>query len=174
MLTLITEQQLAWLKAISRDDLTKEKLSNMFVCERPFVSGKPAYKMYKLDIDWSPSQHLGHDKLAVDSVKLAEAQQRASRAAVRAERREEILASTSANETHVVQSEDVNSKTYDRQTETEHTGDIPVDIFEEEHFLKNDDQVLYYTGQSNEEMLSSVFQLFHILEPVASTTGVPL
>ena len=32
MLTLITEQQLAWLKAISRDDLTKEKLSNMFVC----------------------------------------------------------------------------------------------------------------------------------------------
>ena len=159
MLTLTTERQLAWLKAISRDDLTKEKLSNVFVCERNFVSGKPAYEMYNLDIDWSPSQHLGHDKLAVDSVKLAEAQQRASRAAVRAERREEILASTSANETHVVQSEDVNCKTCDQQTETEHTGDILVDIFEEEHFLKNDDQVLYYTGLSNGELLSSVFQL---------------
>ena len=150
---------LAWLKAVSRDDLTKEKLSNVFVCERHFVSGEPAYEMYQLDIDWSPSQHLGHDKLAVDSVKLAEAQQRASRAAVRAERREEILVSTSANETHVVQSEDVNCKTCDQQTETEHTGDIPVDIFEEEYFLKNDDQVLYYTGLSNGELLSSVFQL---------------
>ena len=159
MLTLTTERQLAWLKAISRDDLTKEKLSNVFVCERHFVSGKPAYEMYQLDIDWSPSQHLGHDKLAVDSVKLAEAQQRASRAAVRAERREEILASTSANETHVVQSEDVNCKTCDQQIETEHTGDIPVNIFEEEYFLKNDDQVLYYTGLSNGELLSSVFQL---------------
>ena len=41
-LTLTTERQLAWLKAISRDDLTKEKLSNVFVCERHFVSGKPA------------------------------------------------------------------------------------------------------------------------------------
>ena len=53
--------------------------------------------MYKLDIDWSPSQHLGHDKLTVDNAKLAEAQQRATRAAVRAEQREEILASTSAS-----------------------------------------------------------------------------
>ena len=31
--------------------------------------------MYKLDIDWSPSQHLGYDKLKLDSAKLAEAQQ---------------------------------------------------------------------------------------------------
>ena len=39
MLSLTTERQLAWLKAISRDDITKEKLSNVFVCERHFVSG---------------------------------------------------------------------------------------------------------------------------------------
>ena len=120
--------------------------------------------MYKLDIDWSPlQQHLGHDKLPVYSVKLAEAQQRASTAAVRTEQREEILASTSAstsaNETHVVQSEDVDSKTHDQQTETEHTGDIAIDIFEKEHFLKDDDKVLYYTGLSDGELLSSVFQL---------------
>ena len=47
--------------------------------------------MYKFDVDWSPSQHLGHDKLTVDNAKLAEAQQRASRAAIRGKRREEIL-----------------------------------------------------------------------------------
>ena len=39
MLSLTTKRQLAWLKAISRDDITKEKLSNVFVCERHFVSG---------------------------------------------------------------------------------------------------------------------------------------
>ena len=69
-----------------------------------------------MDIVWSPSQHLGHKKLALNSVNLSEAQERASRAAVRAEWREEILAttsvSTSANETDVVQSEDVNSITH--------------------------------------------------------------
>lgn len=94
MLSLTMERQLAWLKAISRDDITKEKLSNVFVCaERHFVSGtvgrkvatystsiyilclgKPAYEMYKFDVDWSPSQHLGHDKLILDNAKLAEAQ----------------------------------------------------------------------------------------------------
>ena len=59
--------------------------------------------------------------------------------------REEILSttsvSTSANETDVVQSEDVNFITHVQQTENEHTGDISVDIFEEEQFLK-DDEVL--------------------------------
>ena len=33
MLSLTTERQLAWLRAISRDDITKEKLSNVFVRE---------------------------------------------------------------------------------------------------------------------------------------------
>ena len=94
---------------------------------------------------------------------MAEAQQRASRAAVRAVRREEILASTSAstsaNETHVVESEGADSRTHDQQTETDHAGDLPVDIFEEEHFLKDDGKVLYYTGLPNGEFLSSVFRL---------------
>ena len=47
--------------------------------------GEPAYEMYKFNIDWSPSQHLGYDKLSLDSAKLAQAQQRASKAVVRAE-----------------------------------------------------------------------------------------
>ena len=123
--------------------------------------GEPAYEMYKLDIDWSPSLHLGHNKLSIDSAKLAEAQQRATRAAARAERREEILTSTSAStsvsETHDVQSDDV--VTHDQQTETEHVGDLPVDIFEEEQFVKDDGKVLYYTGLPNGDLLSRVFQL---------------
>ena len=40
MLSLTTERQLAWLKAILRDDITKERLSNVFVYERHFVSVK--------------------------------------------------------------------------------------------------------------------------------------
>jgi len=169
MLSLATEHQLAWLKAISRDDITKEKLSNMFVCERHFISGTVGRKVsvfiLYICIDlllmrctsWVPSQHLGHDKLALDSAKLVEVQQRASKAAVRAEWREEILASTlastSAIKTHVVESEDVDFKTHDQQTGTEHTGDLPVDIFEEEHFLKDDDKVLYYTRLPNVKLL---------------------
>ena len=54
---------------------------------------------------------------------------------------------------------DVSSKARDQQTETEHTGDIAIDIFEEEKFLKDDGNMLYYTGQSNGEISSSVFQL---------------
>ena len=42
ILSLTTEWQLAWLRAISRDDITKEKLSNVFVCEKNFVKRKPA------------------------------------------------------------------------------------------------------------------------------------
>ena len=40
MFSLTTERQLAWLKAISRDDISQEKLSNVFVCG----SGTVEYK----------------------------------------------------------------------------------------------------------------------------------
>ena len=39
MLSVTMQWQLAWLKAISRDDLTKDKLVNVFVCERHFIKG---------------------------------------------------------------------------------------------------------------------------------------
>ena len=61
---------------------------------------------------------------------------------------------------HIIQrEEDVDSKTHNQQTETENKGGIPVDIVEEEDFLKDGDKVLYYTGLSNGESLSSVFYL---------------
>ena len=44
MFSLTTERQLAWLKAISRDDISQEKLSNVFVCGKHFVSGTVEYK----------------------------------------------------------------------------------------------------------------------------------
>ena len=74
--------------------------------------------MYKFDVDWSPSQHLGHDKLTLDNAKLAEAQQRASRAAI-----------------------------------------FLLTFLRKNIFLKNGDQVLYYTGLPNGELSSNVFQL---------------
>lgn len=42
MLSITTKQRCAWLKAISRADLTGDKLSNVFVCEEHFVHGKNA------------------------------------------------------------------------------------------------------------------------------------
>lgn len=36
-----TERRRAWLKAISRQDLTADKLANVFVCEHHFVGGMP-------------------------------------------------------------------------------------------------------------------------------------
>lgn len=36
---ITTRQRCAWLKAISREDLTEDKLSNVYVCERHFVKG---------------------------------------------------------------------------------------------------------------------------------------
>ena len=39
MLSITSKQRCAWLKAISRDGLTGDKLSNIFVCEKHFVQG---------------------------------------------------------------------------------------------------------------------------------------
>ena len=39
MISLTTERRRAWLQAISREDLTEEKLANVFVCGRHFVAG---------------------------------------------------------------------------------------------------------------------------------------
>ena len=40
MFSVTTKQRCAWLKAISRDDLTDDKLSNVFVCEMHFEQRK--------------------------------------------------------------------------------------------------------------------------------------
>jgi len=40
MLEISSERKRAWLKAISRVDLTEEKLANVYVCERHFVTAR--------------------------------------------------------------------------------------------------------------------------------------
>ena len=40
MFSVTTKQRCTWLKAISRDDLTEDKLSNVFVCEMHFEQRK--------------------------------------------------------------------------------------------------------------------------------------
>ena len=44
MLEITRERRRAWLKAISREDLTEEKLANVWVCERHFVASE--YSIY--------------------------------------------------------------------------------------------------------------------------------
>ena len=39
MLTISTERHQAWLAAISRADLTEDRLHNVYVCSRHFVKG---------------------------------------------------------------------------------------------------------------------------------------
>ena len=40
MCSITTMQRCAWLKVISRDGLTEDKLSNVFVCEKHFKYGE--------------------------------------------------------------------------------------------------------------------------------------
>ena len=44
MLEITRERRRAWLKAISREDLTEEKLANVWVCECHFVASE--YSIY--------------------------------------------------------------------------------------------------------------------------------
>ena len=59
---LTRERRMRWISAISRDDLTEQKLQNERVCSRHFVSGKPAQSWDKFNIDWVPTLNLGHTK----------------------------------------------------------------------------------------------------------------
>ncbi|KAK4874289.1 hypothetical protein RN001_013649 [Aquatica leii] len=49
-----------WLSAIKRNDLTDNKIKHQRVCSKHFLSGKPATLEDKDDLDWIPSQNLGH------------------------------------------------------------------------------------------------------------------
>ena len=77
-----------WITAISRDDLTEDKLENDRVCSKHFVSGTPAKDWDQFNIDWVPTLNLGHHKQRGDAEKAAE---RAERTAQRRKRREDEL-----------------------------------------------------------------------------------
>ena len=182
MFSIMTQQRCAWLKAISRDDLTEAKLSNVFVCEMHFVyrkyailgrktvycryelfTGKPAYHMNTFDVDWSPTVDLGHNK--IDGDKLKDMQERADRAISRKRKREDEEFEAQMMEQELMEQEchiddeAQNDKACHKETETEHKGDLPFDFFDEAHFTNDDHKVCYYTGLPNREMLLSIFEL---------------
>ena len=59
---LTTRRRRAWISAISRGDLTDDKLEHERVCSRHFVSGQAARQWDQFDVDWVPTLHLGHTK----------------------------------------------------------------------------------------------------------------
>ena len=61
-LTTSTRRRRAWISAISRSDLTDDKLEHERVCYRHFVSGQAAKQWEQFDVDWVPTLHLGHTK----------------------------------------------------------------------------------------------------------------
>ena len=63
---LISTRRRLWISAISRDELTEEKLENDRVCCQHFVSGEPAKEWDRHNVHWVPTLNLGHDKLKHD------------------------------------------------------------------------------------------------------------
>ena len=59
---LTTRRRRAWISAISRGDLTDDKLEHERVCSRHFVSGQAAKQWDQFDVDWVPTLPLGHTK----------------------------------------------------------------------------------------------------------------
>ena len=41
----------------------------------------------------------------------------------------------------------------DKLVETEHTGDLPINVFSEDYFTNDDNKVCYYTGLLNREVI---------------------
>ena len=79
---LSTERRTKWIAAISRDDLTEQILKNDRVCNRHFVSSRPAKPRDNYNVDKVPTLNLGHTKRKAEYAGEA-VQERAERAKVR-------------------------------------------------------------------------------------------
>lgn len=91
---LSKERRRMWISAISRDKLTDKILNNDRVCERHFVSKKPAAPWDRFNVDWVPTQELGHEKKPFEDDEEAKAEvnlARAERSNERRKRRSELL-----------------------------------------------------------------------------------
>ena len=118
--------------------------------------------MNTFDVDWSPTVNLGHSKINGD--KLKDAQDRAQRAISRKRKREEefeaqMMEQESLELDSLVSDEAENIKVSDKETETEHQGDLPIEFFDEGYFTNDDQKICYYTGLPNKEILLGVFEL---------------
>ena len=115
--------------------------------------------MFKNDVDWAPSLHLGHDKL--EPGRSESQQERDRRAETRKRKREET-------EQEIMDTTDMDGENglgidddgmWNKETQTVSTGKLVIDFFDEEEFIKDDQKVKYYTGLSNGELLMEVFKL---------------
>ena len=118
--------------------------------------------MNTFDVDWSPTVNLGHSKINED--KLKDAQDRAQRAISRKRKREEefeaqMMEQESLELDSLVSDEAENIKVSDKETQTEHQGDLPIEFFDEGYFTNDDQKICYYTGLPNKEILLGVFEL---------------
>ena len=53
---------MAYLAAVSRDDINYDSLDEYWVCSQHFKSGKPAVLYDTTNPDWLPTIHMGHKK----------------------------------------------------------------------------------------------------------------
>ena len=88
--------------------------------------------MNTFHVDWSPTINLGHNKIGED--KLKNAQERAERAISRKRKREDDEFEAQMMEEELLEQESLIEDTrndkvcHNKETETEHKGDLPVDF----------------------------------------------
>eukprot|EP00794_Sanderia_malayensis_P017184 gene17184-18913_t len=86
---LTAERRKQWISTISREVLTEEIIENNRICGKHFKSGESAKDWDRHNIDWVPTQHLGHAKKKQEEKDLKARHERAQRAAEK--RRRDIV-----------------------------------------------------------------------------------
>ena len=119
-----------------------------------FCIEKPAYHMFKNDVDWTPSLHLGHDKLGPGRSESHQERHRRVEARKREEMEQERLDALFADDLNV---QELYDGLWDKETQTVHTGKLVADFFNEVELIKDNQKVKYYTGLPNGELLMEVF-----------------
>ena len=113
--------------------------------------------MFKNDVDWAPSLHLGHDKLGPG--RSESQQERDKRAETRKRRREEMEQEIMGTTELVVENEqETDDGMCNKDTQTVSSGELVVDFYDEEEFVKDDQKVKHYTRLPNGELLVEVFK----------------
>ncbi|XP_068670722.1 uncharacterized protein [Montipora foliosa] len=83
---LTRERRNRWISAVSRGDTAKKNiLESERVCDRHFVSGKPAATWDKHNIDWVPTLNLGKMEFTASEERAERAKERRKRAIERQE-----------------------------------------------------------------------------------------
>ena len=100
--------------------------------------------------------------LVITNLVLGGHEERDRRAEAR-KRREELEQETQdtlfGSDMDIGNDQDWDDNMWDKETQTLYTGELVVDLFNEEEFVKDNQKVKYYTGLPNGELLLEVFKL---------------